>query len=227
MKAVDLMTRPATCVRPEATVRSVATIISEQKLGAVPVTDDDGRLLGIVSEADLVRRAEIGTDALRLSWFDLWAGLAGPAATFVKAHAANAGDVMTRSVVTATEETPLDEVAALLDRHRVRQLPVMRDGTVVGLISRADLVRAVAGAEAACAAADEQDSDRAIRARVIERIHAQPFGMPWLVTVQVDQGVVTLWGTVSSEAERHAVRVAAASAPGVGSIKDYLFSWPA
>ena len=219
MKVADVMASNVISVTPETPVSEIAGILLQKRISAVPVVDARGRLAGIVSEGDLLRRAELHTERRR-SW---WAGLLGRvdslAAEYVKTHGRRAEDVMTRDVVTASEDMSLDEVVGLLEQRHVKRLPVLSNGKLVGVVSRADLLRALACLEAAPA---EAVSDETIHDGIMDRIRSEPWGMPWRVTVTVQDGIVKLTGAVSSEEERKALRVAAETVPGVREVHDEL-----
>jgi CBS-domain-containing membrane protein len=225
MKASDVMVTDVISVTPDLTTREVARILLGRHISGVPVLDKDRRLVGVVSEGDLMRRAEIGTEPQRSWWLELFAGERAKAEEFVRAHAVKVADVMTTKVVTATEDTPLSTIAALLERHRIKRVPILRDGSVVGIVSRANLLQAFAGTPPAEDARPASD-DQALRERVVAQIRSQPWGMPWLMTVTVRDGVVELWGPVNSEEQKRTIRVAAEATPGVRRVEDNLLRWP-
>jgi CBS domain-containing protein len=221
MLVKDVMTTSVATVPPHLPVEQVAAFLLERRISAAPVVDDDERLLGIVSEGDLLRRPETGTERPRSWWLSLFASSTEAAADFIKTHGRRAVDVMTRDVVTVSEDTPLSEVAGLLERHRVKRLPVVRDGRLVGIVSRADLLRALAAARPAAAAATAAD-DRTIREALMA--HMREAGLPHthLVNVVVSDGEVHLWGLVDSTVEGEALRVAAEEIPGVRAVHSHL-----
>lgn len=221
MQVKDVMTTSVAAVPPHMAIEEVAAFLLERRISAAPVVDDDGRLLGIVSEGDLLRRPETGTERPRSWWLSLFASSTEAAADYIKTHGRRAIDVMTRDVVTVGEDTPLSEVAGLLERHRVKRLPVVRDGQLVGIISRADLLRALAAARPGPAAPSVAD-DRVIRDKLMA--HLREVGLPHihLVNVVVSDGVVHLWGLVDSEVEGEALRVAAEEVPGVRAVESHL-----
>src|SRR5580692_8794309 len=160
MRAMDVMTTDAITVDPETTVQSLATLLAERGISGAPVVDASGRLVGIVSEGDLLHRAEIGTARRhrvrrRSWWLDHFAG--DQARDYIKSHGRTVKDVMTRDVVAVTEDTDLGDVAALLEAKRVKRVPVMRDGKIVGIISRANIVRAVGATKGAPQQAGDGD----------------------------------------------------------------------
>lgn len=222
MQAKDVMTTKVVTVGPETPVNAVAALLLERHISAVPVIDEDRTVLGIVSEGDLMRREET---AQRQSW---WLAAFGDpeelARQFVKSHGQRAKDVMTCEVVTVTEETPLVEIAALLEKHGIKRVPVLREGRLVGIVSRADLLRglAVRGMKPMTPVAPD---DASIRAQVLAVMHREPWARFHFLSVVVDHGVVHLWGLVQSEAERDALRIAAENIPGVQGVEDHLRFW--
>jgi CBS domain-containing protein len=224
MRAGDVMTTDVVTVSPEARVEEIARLMLEHHISAVPVVDARGRLAGIVSEGDLVRRIETGTAGTRAWWLELLADPATLAIDYVKTHGRRAADVMTRTVVTVEEDASLADVARLLEGRRIKRVPVVRDGRVVGIVSRADLVRglAVRSIETATVA-----DDRAIREGVLAVLRGQPWWIGTYQTVVVIDGVVHLWGMARSAAERAAIRVAAETVPGVRGVEDHLMDFRA
>ena len=228
MKARDVMVSPVISVKPSCTVKEVAKTLLERRISAVPVVDDSGKLAGIVSEGDLMHRAEIGTQRRHSWWLRVLTGDDALAAEYTKAHARTVADVMTREVITASPDTPLHEIAALLERHSIKRVPIVRDGALLGIVSRANLLQALASSHKDL---DIQLSDTAIRDRILAHLNNQPWAHTLLLNVTVNGGVVDLWGITGSDAERKAIRVAAESAPGVTAVNDHLVrksaqSWP-
>ncbi|HVL70487.1 MAG TPA: CBS domain-containing protein [Beijerinckiaceae bacterium] len=223
MKARDVMVTDVITVKPQDSVREVATLLLERRISAAPVVAD-GKLVGIVSEGDLMRRAEIGTQRRRSWWLELLSGPEVRAQDFVKAHAQKVADVMTRDVVTATEDTPLSDLAAVLEKRGIKRVPIVRAGRVVGIVSRRNILQAFARAAAGPVAAP---SDKAIEEAIRDQIRASSFGRPWLHSVSVTNGVAELWGPVESDQERAALRVLAESTPGVREVRDNLYRIPA
>src|SRR5215470_1689127 len=144
MKAADVMVWGVTSVRPNARVEEVASTLLANRISAVPVIDEQGELVGLVSEGDLMRRVEAGTDRSRSWWLVYLTGKQVLAAEYVKSHSHKVTDVMTRSVITATPETPLSEIATLLERNRIKRVPIVQNGKVVGIVSRANLLQVLA-----------------------------------------------------------------------------------
>ena len=220
MKARDVMVSPVVTVRPSASVKEVARLLLEQRISAVPVVDDRGKVVGIVSEGDLLHRAETGTERQRPWWLQALTGEETLAGEYVKAHAHKAADVMTSPVATAAPDTPLHEVATLMETSSIKRVPIVEDGQLVGIVSRANLVQAVASAREGLL--EIPLSDVGIREKLLAHLQQQAWSRPWLLNVLVNDGIVDLWGVARSDAERTAVRVAAESLPGVRAVNDYL-----
>jgi CBS domain-containing protein len=220
MKAADVMVSAVISVRPTARVEEVAGLLLANRISAVPVIDEQGELLGIVSEGDLMRRSEAGTDRRRSWWLEYLTGKQVLAAEYVKSHSHKILDVMTRSVITATPETPLADVATLLEKNRIKRVPIVRNGKVVGIVSRANLLQALASMPARDAIAADGD-DSQIRDEVLSRLNGELW-RPSMLNVTVHDGTVDLRGFVTSDDERKAARIAVEEIPGVKSINDHL-----
>jgi CBS domain-containing protein len=223
MKARDVMVSPVITVKPYSSVKDVAKTFLKQRISAVPVVDDEGKLVGIVSEGDLLHRSEAGTQRQRPWWLQMLTGDETLAAEYVKTHARKVADVMTRNVITATPDTPLSEIATLLEKNSIKRVPIVRDNQLVGIVSRANLIQAVATAGKGL---EVPLSDTTIRDKLLESLKRQPWARTWLLNVTVTDGVADLWGMTNSEEERKALRVAAESTPGVRAVKDNLVMRP-
>jgi CBS-domain-containing membrane protein len=224
MVARDVMSRQVLTVAPETSVSEVARLLLERRISAAPVVDAQGRLAGIVSEGDLMTRPETGATR-RPSW---WLSLLGgreDAAHYVKAHGSRAADVMTREVVTVTEDTPLGEVARLLEERRIKRVPVVRRGKLVGIVSRADLLRGLASARPR-PTKGAPASDRSIQEKLVKTLVRQEWAPLGQINVIVTNGVVHLWGLVESPDQRRALRVAAERIAGVRDVQDHLGEVP-
>lgn len=223
MKASDVMVLPVITVKPYSSVKEAARTLLTHHISGVPVVDDQGKLVGIISEGDLLRRSEATTERQRPWWLLEFTGDEMLASEYVKAHARKVADVMTRQVVTAAPDTPLHEVANLLERHSIKRVPILRDGQLVGIVSRANLIQAVAGAREKL---QVSPTDAAIRARLLDHLNKQRWAHTARLNVTVDDGVVSLWGITNSDAERTAIRVAAEAIPGVRTVADNLVTLP-
>jgi CBS-domain-containing membrane protein len=220
MKARDVMVSPVITTNPASSVKEVAQILLKNRISAVPVVDDDGKLVGIVSEGDLMRRADLGTERHRAWWLAaLFAHDETLAAEYVKQHSRRVADVMTRRLVTAAPDTALNEIAGLLERHSIKRVPIVEKGAVVGIVSRANIIQALAADRNEL---DMPPPDAELRDKIMMHLKAQPWTHTSLLNVTVNDGVVDIWGITQSEAEKKALRVAAETMPGVRAVNDNL-----
>lgn len=220
MRAKDIMTTRVVTVGPDEPVAGIARKLTDHHISAVPVVGEDGALLGIVSEGDLLRRPELGTEKPSGSWWlNLWRDPSDLADDFTKAHGRTARDVMTAPAVSVGPEAPLSEIAETLERNHIKRVPVVDGGTVVGLISRANIIREIASAGAVTIATDADDE--AIRKAVDRALSAQPWASYGTTSVTVKEGRVEFWGVVGSESERAATRVLAEEIDGVKGAVDH------
>ena len=225
MRALDVMTPDVITISSEATVQQVASLLVERHISAVPVVDDRGRMVGIVSEGDLMRRAELGTERRRSWWLEFISSNRGLAADYVKSHARKVSDVMTTDVISIVEAMPVTDVADLLESRHIKRVPVLRDGKPVGIVSRANLIQALV-AMAGSNPADANTDDQIIRSRLLDELRQQRWSAASPANVVVQDGVIHLWGYVLSEQERHALRVAAENIPGVKGVEDHTLETP-
>jgi CBS-domain-containing membrane protein len=225
MRAADIMVKDVVTVHPDASIQDVAEILVARRISGLPVLDGGGRLVGIVSEGDLLRRAESGTEHSRSWWLKLLMGRESLAAEFVKEHARRVRDVMTRDVVTASPDTPVTDIAATLEKNHIKRLPILEDGRLVGIVSRANLVQALAGMHKAIAA-EKPLTDVELRQTLMSRLKSEPWAKTSLINVTVDTGAVDVWGIVDSEAEKQALRVAIEVTPGVRSVTNNVVVRP-
>lgn len=221
MQAADIMSAPVVSVDPDTSVKEIAALLFEKRISGVPVLDE-GRLVGLVSEGDLLHRHEIGTDrrARTGSWWLRMFSVEPTPAEYVKSHARRARDVMTRDVVTVAPDTAVAEIATLLESHGIKRVPVMRDGQLVGIVSRANLVQALAGVHPD-AIRVTPPVDQAIRGRLLAELQRQSWWRQMTSNVIVTDGVVHYFGTVQSDDQQDAARVAAENIPGVRGVEDH------
>lgn len=220
MIAKDVMTKDVHMIAPDADVRAAAQIMAEAGVSALPVVDERQCLVGIVSEGDLVRRAELRTTRRRSWWLELLSRPETLAAEYVKSHATKVRAVMRGPVISVAETTPLAEIADVLERHGIKRVPVVTGRAVVGIVSRADLVKALARQADATRAAS---SDGAIRNTFLQRYAAQP----WTpagggIGFTVKDGVVSLSGLVGSQEQSEALAVMAETIPGVVKVENEI-----
>jgi CBS domain-containing protein len=220
MRAIDVMVRDVVTVRPDTDVAAAIKLLTEHDVSALPVLDKEGKLVGVLSEADLIHRAEIGTEKHRPWWLEAVTGASTLAEEFAKSHGKKVGEVMTEGVISITEETPLSEVAALFERKRIKRVPVVKDSKLVGIVGRSNLIQALASAVGHFDQHDE--TDRQIRLDLLSRLQEQSWTDFGDRNVTVSNGIVHLWGLVGSEAERKALLALAESAPGVVRVSDEM-----
>jgi CBS domain-containing protein len=223
MQASDVMTTNVVSVRPETRVEEIARLLLERRISGVPVIDAAGRLVGIVTESDLMHRPELGTERHRPWWLRLFEDARARATEYVRAHGSRADDVMTRNVITVTEETPVGEIARLLEAHRIKRVPVVREGRVIGIVSRANLLQSLATQPPPAPSGRWMD-DRSLREEIWRVLQREDLTAIGPLNVIVTNGVAELWGLVESEDERRALRVAVERVPGVRAVKDNLGS---
>ena len=217
MQAQDVMVSGVISVGPDIPVRIAANAMVVNCVSALPVINIYAKLVGIVSEGDLIRRVEIGTERRR-SGDETLTSSDSPAKDFVKSHAKRVSDVMTREVITAQPETPLREIANLMEKHSIKRVPIIRDGLVVGIVSRVNLLQVLARANDNT---DWVESDRVLHQRFVDSIKDQPWASrPF--NIIVNDRCADLWGFVYSVDEKTAVRVAAEATPGIESVSDHL-----
>jgi CBS domain-containing protein len=223
MLARDVMTTNIVSVAPDTPVEEIARTLLDHRISAVPVIDSSGSVAGIVSEGDLMRRPESETHRHTAWWLSLLASPAEQATEFIKSHGRKASEVMTRPVITVEEDTRLEEVADILERLRIKRVPVLRKNKVVGIVSRANLLHGLVTARLAGTVALD---DETIRASLLESIREETGVQDRYLNVTVCDGIVHLWGAVRSEAERNAVRLAAERTIGVRAIDDHIGVMP-
>ena len=224
MKASDIMVARVIAISPNASVRSVANLLLNNHVSGAPVVSEDGKLVGIVSEGDLIRRAEIGTERRRSWWLEMLSSDEALAGEFVKANARKVADVMTRNVITANPETQISDIASLMEKSNIKRVPIVKDGKVVGIVSRANLLQALASAPFEAVTQQNVD-DAALRESVEAQLSAHAWTKPWQLNVIVHDGTVELWGVIHSQIEKTAARVAAEMVPGVRAVNDNLVVW--
>lgn len=218
MQVRDVMTRNVISIASDDTVLKAAELMLQNRISGLPVIDATGGLVGVVTEGDFLRRGELGTQRRRPKWLEFLVGPGRLASDYVQASGRRVREVMTTDPLTVSEDDSLDTVVELMERRRVKRLPVLRDGKMVGIVSRANLMYALAtlARDVKPAAGD----DTAIR----ERIQATLAKQPWApqVKVVVNHGVAELWGTITDERERQALIVATENVAGVAAVRDHL-----
>ena len=221
MRADAVMTTPVISVEPTTTIDDAATLMLSHKISGLPVVDTEGRLIGIVSEGDFLRRSELATGKKRSRWLEFLQSPGQSAADYVEANARRVGDVMTHDVETASPETALDDIVGIMTKRRVKRVPVVDNaGRLLGIVSRSDLMKALVKARAETAA--EPGDDGAIREALSKEYGRLSWSGNGLIRVHVEDGTVDLTGTIFDERERAAARVVAENVSGVRKVVDNL-----
>jgi CBS domain-containing protein len=219
MRTLDVMTHHVITVGPDTSIAEAARLMLENRISGLPVVEGRGRLIGIVTEGDFLRRTETGTTRHRSRWLEFLIGPGRLADEFVRTHGRKVEDVMTPGPRTVAEDTPLEDAVQLMERNNIKRLPVVRDGELVGILSRANLLRALASLAREAPPAAKDDS--ATRDRVLAALERQPWKALGL-NVVVRNGNVELSGIIIDERERQALKVAAENVPGVTAVHDHL-----
>jgi CBS-domain-containing membrane protein len=220
MKAADVMATNVITVRPDTPVATIAEVLLTNRISAVPVVNNKDVLVGIVSEGDLIHRVEAGTERHRSWWLELLTGKETLAHEFVMSHARKAADVMTRPVISVQPDTPLGDIAALLEKHRIKRVPVASNGKIVGIVSRANLIQALVNLNRA--KTETTVDDLALHSNILEQLRSKPWVDPSKISVLVNNGSVELWGIVDSETEKNAIRVVVEVTSGVRQVANKL-----
>lgn len=220
MKVGDVMTQKVISVLPSDEIANAIRLMLDNRISGLPVIDGEGRLVGMVTEGDLLRRAETGTTRHRARWLEFLLSPGKLAEEYTHTHGQHVDEVMTCDVVTTTEAAPLDTVVDLMERNRIKRLPVVRDGKVIGIVSRANLLHALVGLSGTPSRSNS--SDAVIRQRILDKIRQEPWGPRYSINVVVRDGRVDLWGALFEERERQALRVVAESVPGVREVHDHM-----
>lgn len=218
MKTGWIMTRQVVSVRPDASILDAARLMFQKNISGLPVVDADGSLVGIVSEGDFLRRSEIGTERKRSRWLEVFARSGQLADEYARSHGRRIEEIMTPDPATVTEDTPLDEAVKLMEQRHVKRLPVVRGRQIVGMLSRADLMHALASLVREIPPPTKDDAE------IHDRVLAELNRVPWAkhIKVSIRNGVVQLFGTLSDQRERRGVRVAVENVPGVTGIEDHM-----
>jgi len=219
MRAHQIMSKKVVTVGTDVSIADAAKLMLEHHVSGLPVLDARGRLAGIVSESDFLRRAEIGTQRKRARFLHFFAGPGGMARDFVQERGRKVGEIMTVDPIVVSEETPLDEIVHHMEKRGIKRLPVVREDLLVGIVTRADLLRAVASL--AREIPDPTADDEHVRERVIRAIDVADW-RPLGLRVTARKGMVHLHGVITDDRARQAAIVAAENVSGVREVHDHL-----
>jgi CBS domain-containing protein len=219
MKARDIMSLEVVSVSPDASILEAVRLMLQNRISGLPVVDRQGTLVGVVTEGDFLRRAETGTQHKRPRWIEFFMGPGQTADEYVHTHGRKVADVMTPTPIMITEDTRLDEIVSLMEQRSVKRLPVVRQGRVVGIVSRANLLHALASVVRELPGS--ATTDVTLREQIVSEFSNKAWS-PRDFNVVVRDGVVELWGTILDERERQAAKVVVENVAGVKAVRDHL-----
>ncbi|MFT3732187.1 MAG: CBS domain-containing protein [Hyphomicrobium sp.] len=221
MKASDVMTAKVISVAPDATLGDMIKLMLQHRISGLPVVTKEGKLVGVITEGDCLRRAETGTEVKRSFWRDLLTGSETLASEYIQSHGRKVSEVMSRDPITVDPDTDLSEVIHLMEKNRIKRVPVVKNGAVVGIVSRANLLQTLSGL---VGGAKVEQSDAEIRQGVNAALANLPWAANEFLNVTVKNGVVDLWGCYTAYRQDEAAIVAAENVPGVKKVQSHL-SW--
>ena len=219
MKASDIMTKSIVTVSPDATLLEMLGLMIQKQISGMPVVSDDGELVGMVTEGDCLRRAEIGTEKKHSSLADFFSSTTELADRYIRSHARKVSEIMTMNPITATKNTPLENIVQLMEKNRIKRVPIVENGSLVGIVSRSNILRALMSQSRAMPAADT--SDEALCKEVRKSIDQLTWAPMSLVDVRVENGIAELRG-VAGLRTSDGIVVAAENVPGLKSVRNYL-----
>ncbi len=220
MKAKDVMTANVISVTPDATVLQAARLMLQHHISGLPVIDKSGALVGILSEGDFLRRREMRTEKRRSRWLEFLMGPGRVAGEYTHSHGSKVAEVMTDEVRTVEENASLEDVVQMMERYRIKRLPVVRGGKVVGIVTRSNIMHGMVSLARKAPAVAKDDA--AIRERLLDEMKKREWAPLATTNVVVHDGVVELWGVIVDERQRTALKVAAENIPGVKAVKDHM-----
>jgi len=220
VRAKDVMTRDLISVTPDATVLQAARLMLQHHISGLPVVDASGKLVGILSEGDFLRRRETATQRRRSRWLEFLMGPGKIASEYTQSHGSKVAEVMTSDVRTVGEDTDLEKIVELMEKHRIKRVPVIRDDRIVGIVTRSNLMHAMVSM--ARSTPPGPQSDDVIREQLLAELKKQEWAPISMTNVVVRDGIVELWGAIIDERQRAALKVAAENVPGVKAVKDHL-----
>ncbi len=219
MNAADVMTPDVICAAPDTPLPELIRLMLDHQISALPIVED-GRIVGIVSEGDLLHRAEATTEPRRSRWLELMTSTDRLATHYTRTHGRRAAEIMTRDVVTVADTMPIAELVRLLEARGIKRVPVTRDGRLVGIVSRRNLLQALATTLSVPAVTAD---DRTIRDAFYSEFRRQAWvGSPGSINAVVAEGVIHLWGVAADDALRQAIVVVAENIPGVRAVEDHM-----
>jgi len=220
MKAEDVMTRDVISIAPDATILQAARLMLQHHISGLPVVDKDGNLVGVLSEGDFLRRHETRTEVRRSRWLEFLMGPGRIAAEYSHSHGSKVSEVMTTNVHTVTNDTALEDIVELMERKRIKRVPVMCGSQLVGIVTRSNLMHAMVSMARVVQPAAKDDAT--IREALLAELQKEEWAPAAMTNVVVRDGIVELWGVVVDDRQRDAMKIAAENIPGVKAVKDHL-----
>lgn len=222
MIASDVMTRKVISIDPDATVLQAARLMLQHRISGLPVLDRSGKLVGVVSEGDFLRRRETKTERHRSRWLEFLMGPGTMANEYTHSHGNKVSEVMTTDVQLVDDSTPLEDIVELMEKHRIKRVPVVCGGELVGIVTRSNLMRAMVSMVRVSPDVIQAKDDIGIREQLLAEMQKEHWAPVALTDVAVHDGVVELSGVLTDERQRAALMVVAENIPGVKAVKDNM-----
>jgi len=220
MKAQDVMTRDVITIDPDSTVLQAARLMLQHHVSGLPVVDGNGNLVGVLSEGDFLRRRETKTERRRSRWLEFLMGPGRMAAEYSHSHGSKVSEVMSTDVQSVEQDTALEDIVELMERKRIKRVPVLCGGQLVGIVTRSNLMHAMVSLARMAQPASKDDS--AIREKLLAEMQHEKWAPLATVDIVVHEGMVELWGVIVDERQRTALKVVAENIPGVKAVIDHL-----
>jgi CBS domain-containing protein len=222
MIASDVMTRKVISIDPDSTVLQAARLMLLHRISGLPVLDATGKLVGVLSEGDFLRRRETRTERHRSRWLEFLMGPGTIATEYTHSHGNKVGEVMTTDLKTVDENAAIEEIVELMERYRIKRVPVMSGSILVGIVTRSNLMHAMVSMARVAPDLIKSKDDAGIRDQLLEEMNKERWAPVALTNVVVHDGVVELWGVLVDERQREALKVVAENIPGVKAVKDHM-----
>jgi CBS domain-containing protein len=220
MRAKDIMTRDPITIAPDASVMQAVRLMLQHRISSLPVVAASGTLVGILAEGDLLRRGELGINGRRPRWIEFLIGSGQFADEYMQACGRKVYEIMSRQVFTASEETTTAEIVYIMKKRGIHRLPIVQGGKLVGIVTRSDLVRALA--RVLRSRKPQPPDDASMRSHLMAELNRHTWAPSRLINVVILDGVIQLWGVITEEGQRNAIRVAAENTPGAKAVEDHL-----
>ena len=220
MKAQDVMARDVITIDPDSTVLQAARLMLQHHVSGLPVVDGNRNLVGVLSEGDFLRRRETKTERRRSRWLEFLMGPGRMAAEYSHSHGSKVSEVMSTDVQSVEQDTALEDIVELMERKRIKRVPVLCGGQLVGIVTRSNLMHAMVSLARMAQPASKDDS--AIREKLLAEMQHEKWAPLATVDIVVHEGMVELWGVIVDERQRTALKVAAENIPGVKAVIDHL-----